>query len=165
MTAENGFFVGEAAGETAGEEATFEGPEVYPKVSVLHRFIAKFLDLLIVAAIYEIPLRVSALAGLAYLLLADGFGEGRSLGKQLIGLRVVLPEVRRVCSFRDSILRNFSLALSYLFYFIPYVGWLATALIVSIEALLVIGNGQGLRVGDEIAGTQVIDQNLFHVSS
>jgi len=147
------------------EEATQQGPEIYPKANVLHRFIAKFIDVLIVSAIYEIPLRISFLAGLTYLLLADGFGGGRSPGKRLIGLCVVLPESRRVCSFKESIIRNFSLAVAYLFYFIPYVGWLAAALIASVEALLVIGNGQGLRVGDEVAGTQVTDENIFHLSS
>jgi uncharacterized RDD family membrane protein YckC len=138
--------------------------EAMAKANVLHRFIAKFIDLLIVTAIYEIPLRVSFIAALAYLLLADGFGGGRSPGKRLIGLLVVLPRHRRVCSFRESIIRNFPLALAYLLFFVPLIGWLATALILAVEGLLVIGNSQGLRVGDEIAGTQVVDQNKFQLA-
>jgi uncharacterized RDD family membrane protein YckC len=146
-----------------GEEAQQE-PLAYPKANVLHRYIAKFIDLLIVAALCEFPLRVSFLAGLTYLLLADGFGGGRSPGKRLIGLQIVLTGSRRVCSFKESIIRNFPLALAYLFFFVPYVGWLATVLVSTIEGLLIIGNDQGLRVGDEIAGTQVLDQNVFHPS-
>ena len=45
----------------------------YPsKADILNRLIAKSLDFLVVAALYEIPLRISFLAALAYLLLADG---------------------------------------------------------------------------------------------
>lgn len=146
-----------------GEE-TQQAPLVYPKANVLHRFIAKFIDLLIVVAFYELPLGVGFIAGLTYLLLADGFGGGRSPGKQMIGLCVVLPENRRVCSFKESIIRNFPLAVAYLFVVVPYVGWLFTVLLFAIELLLVIGNGQGLRVGDEIASTQVFDHDIFNLS-
>jgi uncharacterized RDD family membrane protein YckC len=146
-----------------GEE-TRQEPLAYPKANVFHRFIAKFIDLLIVAAIYELPLRVGFLAGLTYLLLADGFGGGRSPGKRLIGLQVVLTGSRRICSFKESIIRNFPLALAYLFFFVPFVGWMATVLLSAVEGLLIIGNGQGLRVGDELAGTQVLDNNVFHPS-
>jgi hypothetical protein len=40
---------------------------------------------------------------------------------------------------------------------IPYVGWMIAAAMVSVEALLIIGNDYGRRLGDEIARTQVLD--------
>ncbi|MFY9271249.1 MAG: RDD family protein [Candidatus Manganitrophaceae bacterium] len=128
---------------------------------MLHRFIAKFIDLLIVAAIAEIPLRIGFLAGLSYLLIADGFAGGRSVGKQLIQLQTVRSEARRTASFRESIIRNFPFAAAYLFFQIPYIGWLFSLAIIAFEALLMIGNPRGLRVGDELAKTQVVDRALF----
>lgn len=137
------------------------GPWVYPKASVLHRVIAKFLDFLIIAAIYEIPLRVSFLGGLFYLLIADGFAEGRSVGKQLIGLQAITPTTRKKASFKESIIRNFPLAIAYLIFYLPYIGWLFSSMIVGFELLLMIGNPKGLRVGDELAKTQVLDYTVF----
>lgn len=137
------------------------GSWVYPKASVLHRVISKVVDFLVVAAIYEIPLRISFLGGLFYLLIADGFADGRSIGKQLIGLQAILPAARKKASFKESILRNFPLAIAYLIFHLPYIGWLFTSMIVGFEFLLMIGNPKGLRVGDELAKTQVLDHAVF----
>ena len=73
------------------EEAIGHSPlelGVYPKAQVLNRFIAKMIDLLIVAAVSKLVPPIGVLAGLAYLLLADGFGGGRSVGQRLIGRRL-----------------------------------------------------------------------------
>jgi|SRR5579884_22184 len=137
------------------------GSWVYPKASILHRFIAKFLDFLVVAAIYEVPLQITFLAGLTYLLIADGFAEGRSIGKQLIGLQIITPTTRKKASFKESIIRNFPLAIAYLIFHIPYIGWLFSLMIVGFEMLLMIGSPKGLRVGDELAKTQVLDHAVF----
>jgi hypothetical protein len=37
--------------------------------------------------------------------------------------------------------------------------------ILGMEALLIIGNAQGLRIGDELAHTQVVDESIFDVES
>lgn len=133
------------------------GGGVHPKARVLNRFIAKFVDLIVVAAAGQVVPPVGWLAGLAYVLIGDGLTGGQSLGKRLIGLQTVVPRSREVSGFRESIIRNLSLALAYLLFPIPYIGWaLATALVL-LEALLIIGNEQGLRLGDEIAHTQVLD--------
>lgn len=133
------------------------GTDLYPKANVLNRFIAKSIDLLIVAALFELSSRIGFIAGVMYLLLADGFSQGRSAGKWLIGLQTFVPSRQSTCTFRDSILRNGTLGLAYLLFLIPYVGWLFTVAILILEALLVIGNGKGYRLGDEIAGTQVLE--------
>ncbi len=132
----------------------------YPKATILNRFIAKFIDFLIVAAIFQIPLQISFLASLVYLLIADGFASGRSIGKQLIGLQVVIPNPLRSVSFKESILRNFPLGVGFLFFHIPAIGWLLVLLIVGFESLLIIGNAKGHRIGDELAKTQVLDQMI-----
>jgi uncharacterized RDD family membrane protein YckC len=134
---------------------------LYPKANVLNRFIAKFIDLLIVALLYEFSSRVGFIAGMLYLLIADGFFQGKSVGKWLIGLQTYVPARQSVCTFRESIIRNFPLAVGYFLFLIPYVGWLFTAAILTFEGLLMIGNGQGMRIGDEIAGTQVLEREVL----
>jgi len=133
------------------------GAEVYPKAQVLNRGIAKLIDLFIVAAAGQMPVPVGFLGGLAYILIADGFAGGRSIGKRLIGLQTVLPGRHEAAGFRESIIRNLPFAVAQAAFAVPYVGWLVSAAIIAFEAVLILGNEQGRRLGDEVAGTQVLD--------
>lgn len=133
------------------------GEGVYPKAHVLHRFLSKFVDLLIVAAVGMVAPPVGLLTGLAYVLISDGFSGGQSLGKRLIGLQTVVPRAQAVAGFKESIIRNLPLAAAYLVFPVPYIGWAVATAIAGFEALLIFGNDRGLRLGDEIAHTQVLD--------
>jgi hypothetical protein len=73
------------------------------------------------------------------------------------GLQTVIPHARDVVGFKESIIRNLPLALAYLLFPLPYIGWLLAGGIVVFETLLILGNDQGIRLGDEIARTQVLD--------
>ena len=137
------------------------GERVYPKAQVLNRFIAKFVDFLLVAAAGKVAPPVGWLAGLAYVLIADGLPGGRSIGKRLAGLQTVIPRTRGVAGFRESIIRNLPLGCAYLLFPVPYVGWIGAIVLTGFEALLIIGNDQGLRVGDDLAHTQVFDFGQF----
>lgn len=143
-------------GEEAGGVSPF-GVGMYPKAHVLNRFVAKLIDLLLVAAADEIVPPVGFLAGLAYILVADGFAGGRSIGKRLIGLQTILPLSREAAGFKESIIRNLPFAVAQVAFEIPYVGWVVSFAIVTFEALLILGNDQGRRLGDEVAQTQVLD--------
>lgn len=133
------------------------GSGVYPKAQVLNRGIAKLIDLFIVAAASQMIGPVGFLAGLAYILISDGFAGGRSIGKRLIGLQTVFPGRHEAAGFRDSIIRNLPFAVAQLAFAIPYVGWLVSVVIIGFEAVLILGNEQGRRLGDEVAGTQILD--------
>jgi hypothetical protein len=143
-------------------EQAQEPTRVYPKAAVLNRFIAKSLDFLIVLGAGELMPPYGFWAGLWYALVADGF-SGRSVGKRLIGLQAWAPELRAGAGFKESIIRNVPLAAGYVLWQIPYVGWLGTAAVLGIEALLIVGNDRGLRIGDELAHTQVVDERIFDV--
>ena len=143
------------------DEQRPDSAEGFPKADVIHRFIAKFIDFLIVAAFARVVPPVGFFIGMTYLLIADGLFEGQSIGKRLIGLRTLRFENGGAVSFRESILRNIPFSVAYLCLVIPYIGWLLGGGIVLIEALLVIGNLQGHRAGDEIAKTQVIDHRTI----
>ena len=136
---------------------------LYPKANVLNRFIAKFIDLLMVSLLYELSSQVGFIGGMLYLLIADGFSQGKSIGKWLIGLQTYVPAKQSICTFRESIIRNFPLAVGYFLFLIPYVGWLFTTSILAFEGLLIIGNGQGMRLGDEVAGTQILEREVLDV--
>jgi hypothetical protein len=136
---------------------------VYPKSQVLNRFIAKFIDVIIAMAIGMLVPPAGWLAGLAYVLIADGFSGGRSIGKRLIGLQTIIPRRQEASGFKESVIRNLPLALAYLFVFVPYIGWIMATAVAALEGLLIIGNERGLRLGDEFANTQVLDNGQLDV--
>jgi uncharacterized RDD family membrane protein YckC len=77
-----------------------------------------------------------------YFLLKDGLFAGRSIGKKLMGLKVMNITANRPCSKVDSIKRNIIM-------FVPIIGW--------IDLIMAIIDGEGRRFGDKFAGTQVTE--------
>lgn len=127
------------------------------RAGLLLRAAAKILDFILIAAVIEVIPRAGYLAGLAYLLLGDGLFDGRSLGKKLIRLKVVSIDAPQPCTFRESLLRNSTLGLGYLLGLIPWIGWAALPVIAAVEFVLILGNKESRRLGDEIARTTVVE--------
>ena len=146
-----------------GLTSTLPASQVYPKAHVLNRFIAKLIDLFIVVAAGEIAPQVGFLSGLAYILIADGFAGGKSIGKRLVGLQTMRLDGRGTVGFRESIIRNLPLGGAQIAYAVPYIGWLVSLAILAFESFLIIGNEQGRRLGDEVARTQVLDAGQLAV--
>ena len=136
---------------------------VYPKAHVLNRFIAKLIDLFIVVGAEKIAPPVGFLSGLAYILIADGFAGGRSIGKRLVGLQTMRLDLRETAGFRESIIRNVPFGAAQMAFAVPYVGWIVSLAILAFEGLLIVGNEQGRRLGDEVARTQVLDAGQLAV--
>lgn len=134
---------------------------VYPKAVILHRVIAKLIDFLLIAVLKQLFPPVGLYISITYLLISDGLFHGKSIGKHLVGLQTFIPNKNKEASFRESIIRNFPLLIAYLFWFIPYIGWILSSVIIGFELLLMIGNEKGLRIGDELAHTQVVDSESF----
>lgn len=109
----------------------------YPKASLLSRLIAVLIDSVIISILSVLLV----IPGLLYALLKDGMCGGRSIGKKLMGLRVIEVNSGQPCSYKDSVIRQIVM-------WIPLVGF--------IECVLVIIDGKGRRLGDKVAGTQVI---------
>lgn len=130
--------------------------EEYKRAGLLLRTIAKILDFIIITAVAEVIPKAGFFAGLAYLLIGDALFDGRSLGKKLIGLRVISSETNEPCSFKDSILRNSVFGIGYLFYKIPWVGWIFIVIVSLIEFIILLGSQDGMRLGDAIAKTKVV---------
>lgn len=140
-------------------------PAEYIKTEILSRVSARTIDLIIVAAFLELVPRAGFFAGITYLLIADGLFGGRSIGKKLIGIKVVLIESGKACGYKESIFRNFIFAIGLLLCGIlndvPLLGGLfiiiVPVLILLFEGLILLGSENGMRVGDEFAKTRVIE--------
>ncbi len=127
------------------------------RAGLLLRTAAKAIDLILIASVVEIIPRAGFFAGLAYLLLGDGFFDGRSIGKKLIRIRVVSSVADTPCTFRESILRNSTFAAGYFLWIVPWIGWIFSLVVAAVEFILVLGSEDGMRLGDEIAKTTVLE--------
>ncbi|GAB4483899.1 MAG: RDD family protein [Thermodesulfovibrionales bacterium] len=127
------------------------------RAGLLLRIAAKTIDFILIAAVMELIPRAGYFAGFAYLLLGDGLFDGRSIGKKLIRLRVISVKTGKPCSFRDSILRNSTLGVGYALWSIPWIGWIFPVIAAGLEFILILGSREGMRLGDEIPGTNVIE--------
>jgi len=126
------------------------------KADYLPRFVARIIDLLVAAALAHVASPTGFFAGLTYLLIADGVMPGRSLGKAVIGLRVITTD-GQLAGLRESILRNLPIGVAFLLAVIPWIGWLLAGTVMMLEGLLVVGNERGRRFGDEVAQTHVMN--------
>ena len=127
------------------------------KADLTTRAVAGFIDLLIVIGLHRLPDILGFLSAAGYLLVRDGLFEGRSAGKKLVGLRVVSADDEgRPCGYRESIIRNVTLAAAYLLFLIPYAGWVLGPLALAVEYLTAAGDDQGMRIGDMLARTRTV---------
>lgn len=125
------------------------------------RAVAGFIDLLLVFGLARLPDVIGVLAAAGYLLVRDGLFANQSVGKKLIGLRVASADgPRATVSFRESIIRNATLALAYLLFLIPYAGWLLGPLALGAECLAAVGDERGMRIGDMLAGTWTVQGEI-----
>ena len=149
-------------------------PPSYPPADLRRRAVARVVDLLIgLAPLVLVPRgqpRAGELLCILLLLAADSlFGTGRSLGKRAAGLRVLALDTRRPAGILACLRRNAVFALSPLPALLgaPHplaVTLLALAVICAVEAGVALRPltrdfGQR-RLGDLLAGTQVIDGSI-----
>jgi hypothetical protein len=121
----------------------------YAKAESRRRLHAATIDGLLVASIFALYWSSASIAflasGAACILLRDAVC-GRSLGKFLLGLKVVSLETGRPGSARDSVSRN-------VIFLLPG----ANVAAVFLEARTLSCDRQGLRLGDRLAMTQVVN--------
>ena len=121
------------------------------------RAVAGLVDLLLIIGLARLPDVIGFLSAAGYILIRDGLFDRRSIGKKLIGLRVVsLEDSGPASTYRDSIIRNVPFVLAYFLFLIPYAGWIIGPLAVGAECLVAIGDKSGMRIGDMLAKTQVV---------
>lgn len=132
--------------------------------SIFSRFAAKGIDLLLLVALYLIlqvfSLLVAVLVTAFFSAVQDGFGAGQSIGKRIMGLRVVDDMTGISCSLRNSFLRNFPLTVAIVFVSTP-VFWALLILLVLpvlvLELYLLLTLDSGVRLGDVLGNTLVVE--------
>ena len=122
----------------------------YPPADRSNRLVAGAVDLTVAAACYaalapENPI-VAVTVSPLYLLFRDGIFAGQSLGKMCVGQVVIRLSSGNRGRMIDSIRRNF-------IFVIPGMNLVA----LPVELTQTVKDQQGMRVGDRLAGTQVID--------
>ena len=133
----------------------------YPKADLLPRLLARIFDLMVCGALVALMHRAGAAAGALYLLFADGLFRGQSLGKRILGIKVLHLPTLRGAGARQSAIRNFPLAVLGLLAMGPVEHWKLLAAfslaVLGYESLRALFDPLGLRIGDALAHTQVID--------
>jgi hypothetical protein len=122
------------------------------------RAVAWFVDLLIVIGLARLPDGLGFLSASGYILIRDGLFEGRSIGKKLIGV-LVRPEEndsQHSITYRESIIRNTTFEAAYILFLIPYAGWVLGPAALAVEWLVALGDDHGMRTGDMLARTRVV---------
>ena len=137
------------------------------KASVVNRVVAKLIDIAFLMALAVVlPYPVGPFAGFFYSLVADGMGlkgkfEGQSVGKKIMGLRVMSVPRGQPASLRESVLRNAPVGVATFFAIIPLWGWLILGLIglplMVMEIYLMMSVETGHRLGDVLGDTEVVD--------
>jgi uncharacterized RDD family membrane protein YckC len=109
------------------------------------RVAAWLIDLLLVVGLGGLLNGLGWLFGAAYWLVRDGLWTGQSVGKRVMGLRVVVDREPPRCTFTDSMIRN--------------VLWLVPILqvVVGFTGLYhLLHDPRGRHWGDRLAKTQVV---------
>jgi len=123
------------------------------------RAVAGLIDLLLVIGLARLPDVIGFLSAAGYILIRDGLFDRSSIGKKLIGLRVLsLEDSGTAATYRDSIIRNVPIVLAFSLFLIPYAGWILCPLVLGMEGLTALGDRGGMRIGDMLARTQVVPE-------
>lgn len=131
--------------------------------SLQSRLFAKFIDLLVVMGVgLALGSGVGSMLGFLYSLVADGLPfeawRGCSLGKKMVGIRVVDAE-GRPANLRVSVIRNLPVGFVTFLMIIPFWGWILSGLVgiplAMIELSLIARAQNHQRLGDVMADSLV----------
>ena len=100
--------------------------------------VAAFLFMFLLPRTGIVLILVAALFGALYTLLADGLEGGQSVGKRLVGIRVISMETGAPCTYGQSFVRN-----------------LLLMILGPIDWIFILGE-RHQRLGDKAAGTIVV---------
>jgi uncharacterized RDD family membrane protein YckC len=137
---------------------------LYPKADLSLRLLARLADFTLSLVISQAIVQAGPLLAAAYLLAADGLLAGQSIGKRIFGLRTMNVRRRAPAGYVESALRNAPFALVAIFYAVPFL-WpvllVAGAPILAFETWMVFSDRDGVRIGDILADTQVVDGKVL----
>lgn len=142
------------------------------KTDPVKRIMAFVIDAVVSMMVGFIPF-FGGIIGALYMLLRDALPIEalgyNSIGKKLLNLSVVnIEDPTTKIDYAASVKRNWMFALGPLmmfFLFIPILGWIidfvlgiALLVLVILEIIKIFSDEKGIRLGDKIAGTMVIEK-------
>lgn len=141
--------------------AIFLGPA---EASLVNRISARVIDIIVTLILYFAGDLFFPWLGMTIALgfgaLQDSMGVGQSVGKRMMGLRVVEEPHRTACSVQSSIIRNLPFILLFLFCLVPtlrFIGALVVFPVLCLESYLLYHLDSGTRLGDILANTSVVE--------
>lgn len=134
------------------------------QVPALRRTLAKLIDFALVIGISLLVAQAAPRAAVVLfaplVLLLDALPRG-SPGKRLLALQIVARDEAQLRPLAASILRNLPLALLAPLEFLGPLGWLLLLVLLpalfAVEGALALLHPEGLRLGDRLAGTRVVE--------
>ncbi|MEK6626084.1 MAG: RDD family protein [Bdellovibrionota bacterium] len=130
------------------------------RVARLSRLMAKTIDLFIVLILSVFFFPFGILFAVFYLIICDSLQGGQSVGKKIIGFKVISLQDGTSCSVRQSFVRNLPLTIPVFMAIIPFWGWIIAVAIgiplTLLEVYLLYKLDSGHRLGDVMADTTVI---------
>ncbi|MCL4479841.1 MAG: RDD family protein [Deltaproteobacteria bacterium] len=130
------------------------------RATFLERVSAKFIDMAFALILASVLSPIGSITGLVYILIADGLMEGRSIGKLLVGTKVVIQDTSAQCSIHKSVLRNIPFGFAVFMFIIPVIGlflFISFGLtVIAVEVYFLYTDINGLRIGDVLADTFVV---------
>ncbi len=130
------------------------------KATFLERASAKFIDVAFALILASVISPIGPAIGFVYSLIADGLMDGRSIGKRLVGIKVIDITTNKPCSIQKSILRNIPFGFALLMFIVPVIGLFLFIFIglsvVGVETYFLYTDLGSMRIGDTLADTIVI---------
>jgi uncharacterized RDD family membrane protein YckC len=124
------------------------------------RLLAKAIDCFLAFLLCIVLYPFGVLLSIGYLSIADSLNQGESVGKKLMGFKVLSLKDGEACSLKASIIRNLPFTIPLLFLLIPFWGWIACILtmvpLIALEIFLIFKLDAFHRLGDVMADTTVI---------
>jgi uncharacterized RDD family membrane protein YckC len=131
------------------------------------RLVAKAVDffIVIILSVFLYPLGI--LLGIIYLCIADYIQGGQSVGKKIIGMKVISLEDGEPCSLKQSIKRNLPFIIPVSCLIVPIIGWLFAfflgTVLVTLEIIILFKLDSGHRLGDVMADTSVVSSDHIKI--
>ncbi len=126
---------------------------------------ARAIDSLLILVAYVIGQAffppVGLIAGLGLAAFQDAWGDGESIGKKMMGLRVIDEPTEIGCSFSQSLERNLPFVVAVLFLGVPplrFLAVLAAIPLLAFESYLIFVVETGVRLGDVLGNTLVVER-------
>lgn len=130
------------------------------KKAWLARLAAKSIDLFLLLVLSVVYFPLGFLLGIVYLSIGDSLGLGQSIGKRIVGMRVIKTEDGSKCGWQRSLVRNLPLTAPLILFVIPILGWFIGGLLFCafcvVEIYLFTTFKSRQRLGDMMAETTVV---------